>query len=47
MNTHNDIALFQVGEASQDSNNRVQIRATELESQNLYTAYWVFQARWD
>ena len=47
MNIHNDIELYQAGEASEDAKNRIQIWAMELESQNFYIVHWVFQARWD
>ena len=47
MDTHNDIELFQAGEAPKDVKNSIQIRAGKLESQNLYRVYWVFRADWN
>jgi hypothetical protein len=46
MNTHNDVELFQAGEASEDVKNSIQMRLRKLECQNLYTLYCVFRARW-
>jgi hypothetical protein len=47
MCTHNDIEIFQAGEASQDFDSRIQIQARKFESQNIHFAYRVVQSGWD
>jgi hypothetical protein len=48
MRTHNDVELLQAGEAPKDLDNRIQIGARKLESQDIHFAYRVVvQAFWD